>query len=409
MMHSFRARLRGFVVLGIALAAGLSGGCFRSANESSAMRISSVDPLSEPEFDAFAARIADRLTPLAKTQAGEPAKFAAPQLVVEEEAWRPSARYFSYALMDGLSDRTGGALSFNRGAADPVQYRTMLMFGVSKTQPDRRTVEFVVTDANGSREVLRESAESLYRAKLAEVASTNASPPRSPPPSEVAAAPAPAPVAPETRRGALPPPQDESRPTRRTANRDASAAPSRHSRTAAPPRAEPRGAQTAQREDEPVAEATVAPPGDSPAAVAQPIDLRDSEKRIKPGKIKINAKSSEIGRQIEASAALYAGRTFAGEAGRVILMDENTVGYFAVAGQRVARNSRDQLQTQLTLACGRKARDAQYRVVFYDESGEPVSATPVLSVEFKRGESKRITVTAGDSRAARYVWLVQED
>ena len=82
------------------------------------MRISSVDPLTEPEFDAFAARIADRLTPVAKGSTGQPAKLGAPQLVVEDEAWRPSARYFSYALMDGLSDRTGGALSFNRGASD---------------------------------------------------------------------------------------------------------------------------------------------------------------------------------------------------------------------------------------------------------------------------------------------------
>src|SRR5262245_3821768 len=164
------------VAISILLAGGLCTGCTLPSNESSAMRISSVDPLTEPEFDAFAARIADKLTPLAGGSTGQPVRLGAPQLVVEEEAWRPSARYFSYALMDGLSDRTGGTMSFSRGANDPVQYRTMLMFSTSKKQSDRRTVDFVVTDANGSREILRESADGTRASPHPQVASAKPPP-----------------------------------------------------------------------------------------------------------------------------------------------------------------------------------------------------------------------------------------
>ena len=151
------------------------------------------------------------------------------------------------------------------------------------------------------------------------------------------------------------------------------------------------------------------PPSDAPPAEARPIEPRSSEKRIKRGEIEIDAKSSEIGAQIISSGAAYSGRTFVGSGGYAILLDNDTVESFAVAGQRTGRSERGQLQTQLTLVCGGDSRDAEYRVVFFDAAGEPVSATPVLSLEFERNERKRITVTAGDSRASRYVWLVKED
>lgn len=392
----------GAVLTGLALL-GVTTGCFRPNNDSSAVRISSVDPLSEPEFDAFAARIAEKLTPLAKSASGQPARLGAPQLVVEDEAWRPSARYFSYALMDGLSDRTAGALSFSRAASDPVQYRTMLMFSTSRARSDRRAVEFVVTDANGSREILRESAEANRAAPPPQMAAApppKATPPPPPPDEPVARTQPPA----ETK----PPPPDAPhapRSERELANTKQSSR-SKQARTESKKSSE---AQRERRSEEPIAEASVAPPADVPPAEAHPIEPRESGARVKPGKIKIDAKSSEIGAQIAVNSAAYSGRTFTGQAGEVILLDEDTMESFAVAAQRSGRNDRGQLQAQLTLVCGLKSRDAEYRVVFYDDAGEPVSTTPVLNVEFERHERKRITVTAGDSRASTYVWLVRKD
>ncbi|MBI5863647.1 MAG: hypothetical protein HZB38_03885, partial [Planctomycetes bacterium] len=173
-------------------------GCPPAGSTAVATRISTVDPLTEPEFDSFAGRIASKLAPLAQTGSRSIA-LGSPQLVVDDEANRPAARYFSYALMDGLTDRMGGTLTFGRAATEAVQYRTVLLFN-RKAQ----TVEFVVTDANGQREVVRESAQAAEQPAVAatrepadvaavrEPAAVAVTPPSSPPPAQPEPPPPPA-------------------------------------------------------------------------------------------------------------------------------------------------------------------------------------------------------------------------
>ncbi|MBI5865145.1 MAG: hypothetical protein HZB38_11680, partial [Planctomycetes bacterium] len=143
------------------------------------------------------------------------------------------------------------------------------------------------------------------------------------------------------------------------------------------------------------------------AQAARPIG-RPSARTVKPGKIKIDAPANEIGAQVLASLELFADRTTEGPSGRTILLDSDTVRRFAVLSQRSARNPRGQLQVQIAVLC-KKGSDLEYRVLFLDEVGQPVSATGVLSAEFETGQRKRFTITAGDARAASYVCLLRED
>lgn len=351
----------------------ISAGCGMSNSDVSARPITTVDPLNESEFDGFAARIAERLSPLGGSQRGQSVAVGAPEIVVEEEGWRPSARYFSYSLMDGVSDRTAGAVRFSRGG-EPAEYKSMLLFSSSKAGNGRRAVEFVVTDRSGSREVLREVAES---SRMSERQPVSKAPP--PPTQEPVLAIAPN----EPEREAI--------------------------RESAPKKIESTRRRPPEPQREPDAHVAVEPPSEPRAETAKTVKTEEGPQRVRTKEIKIDAEARELGAQIIANAARYASGTFIAPGGRVILLDNDSVEAFGVSTRPTARTPRGNLQTQLTLIAKAGSTDVEYRVVFFDEDDRPVSATPVLTAEFRSGESKRFTVTASDKRAARYVWLVRED
>lgn len=372
MSYVLRVLSLGFLALSIA-------GCGMMNSDVSARPITTVDPLNETEFDGFAARIADRLFPLAGNHVGRRVAVGAPELVVEEEGWRPSARYFSYSLMDGVTDRTAGAVQFSRGG-EAAEYKSMLLFSSSKAGNGRRAVEFVVTDKSGSREVLREVAESSRVPERPPVVKTP--PPPTPEPT-IAKAPA------ETEHEF---PLEPARAPKKTD-------PAKRR----PPEPEP------DPELEPDARIAIAPPSEQRPATAKTVSGDDAPPRIKTKKIEIDAEARELGVQIIANAARYASGTFIAPGGRVILLDSDSVEAFGVSTRPTTRTPRGNLQTQLTLIAKAGSTDVEYRVLFFDDEDRPVSATPVLTAEFRAGESKRFTVTASDKRAARYVWLVRED
>lgn len=366
MYYALRVLFLGFMTLAI-------NGCGMMNSDVSARPITTVDPLNESEFDGFAARIAERLTPLAGGQDRRLIAVAAPEIVVEEEGWRPSARYFSYSLMDGVTDRTAGAVRFSR-VGEPAEFKSMLLFSTSKAANGRRAVEFVVTDRSGSREVLREVAESSRTTERPPVAMA---PP--PPPQEPAIAIAPNDAGRESSR--------EPTPKKIESNRRR------------PPEPQP----------EPDAHVAVEPPSEQRAETAKTVKSEDGSPRVKTKDIKIDAEARDLGAQIIVNAARYSAGTFIAPGGRVILLDSDSVEAFGVSTRPATRTPRGNLQTHLTLIAKAGSTDVEYRVVFFDEDDRPVSATPVLTAEFRSGECKRFTVTASDKRAARYVWLVRED
>lgn len=140
------------------------------------------------------------------------------------------------------------------------------------------------------------------------------------------------------------------------------------------------------------------PPPPAPPAV-QPLK----------GELEIDAPSREIAEMALRYAPLYRARTIAGNLGRVIFLDSKTWKRLWLQSQRATRTADNRLRVELDIRSRRKERDAELRVIFYDDQDIPVDLTPVIPYRFLPHYTKQVTITSASPRATRYICLIEYD
>lgn len=127
---------------------------------------------------------------------------------------------------------------------------------------------------------------------------------------------------------------------------------------------------------------------------------------IKP--IDIEMQSSEIGPFVAARLDEYAGQSSVGDDGRVIFLDDDHERYFMLESQQ-AKRADGAMGTEVRIRTVRGAEDLRYRVLFYDDDDQPLGVTPVTPRAIARDATIVLRALSRDSRAAKYVYLIERD
>jgi hypothetical protein len=131
--------------------------------------------------------------------------------------------------------------------------------------------------------------------------------------------------------------------------------------------------------------------------------------QLPEGDLDIDAPTREIGELALQHAPRYRARTIAGKLGRVIFVDSKGWTRFWLQSQQAVRTADDLLQVELEIRSRRKERDAELRVIFYDDQFNPVDVTPVIPYAFLPNYTKRVVITSTTPRAAHYICLLKYD
>ncbi len=127
------------------------------------------------------------------------------------------------------------------------------------------------------------------------------------------------------------------------------------------------------------------------------------------GGLEIDAPSGSIGELALRHAPAYRRRSIVGNLGRVVFLDRKAWERFWLQAQRAARTEDDRLRVELDVRARRRERDAELRVVFYDDQDNPVDVTPVLPYRFLPHYAKQVTVTSAKPGATHYICLFTYD
>jgi len=128
-----------------------------------------------------------------------------------------------------------------------------------------------------------------------------------------------------------------------------------------------------------------------------------------PGDLKIDAPSDSIGDLALWHAPAYRGQTIAGHAGRMIFLDRRAWQRFWLQAQRAAHTEDDRLRVELEIRSRRRERDAELRLIFYDDQDNAVDVTPVVPYQFLPHYTKQVTITSAKPGATRYICLFASD
>jgi hypothetical protein len=123
----------------------------------------------------------------------------------------------------------------------------------------------------------------------------------------------------------------------------------------------------------------------------------------------IDAAATDIGKLVLKHAPALSDRTVTGRSGRVMFLGGRAWKQLRLLSQRTTRLGNDLLRVELNIRARRQAHDAELRLIFYDDEGNPVSVTPVVPFHFLPDENRPLAVVSAGSRARRYVCLIADN
>lgn len=326
-----------------------------------------IAPLTEAEFDLFAERIAyavrarldffggstkaSVIRPQAGQHAGGPAIVAADETKVPADAPADEIdrKRFAETLLAAVTDRMSGRITFVD--SPPARYRSRLDF--MPPVAGRGWIEFALIDPVTQRDVARERTDYALRRTAG----------------------APAVTARHEKRES-----DEPKVT-----------------------AEPRKSADAGKHAE---------PQEQKAGKSAPRSGETADSA--PAMLKIDMSESELARAADdlAEKSPYGAWSVVLEHGKVVFLSEKSWSEVEIshpdAAQRVAGGG-GAVRSEFRLAARAAGRTARTRTVFFDAHDRRVEVTPVLEYGLIESYPVIVAASARDSRAARFVTLVQVD
>ena len=125
-------------------------------------------------------------------------------------------------------------------------------------------------------------------------------------------------------------------------------------------------------------------------------------------KIEIDREARGLADFVQRQARYYRDYIVAGLDGDVVFVDRRAWQRFWLKAQRVVRTADDRLRVELELRARGRARTADLRLLFLDDRGRQVEATPVLPYRLMPYYTKTVVVTSESERAARYICLIAD-
>jgi hypothetical protein len=125
-------------------------------------------------------------------------------------------------------------------------------------------------------------------------------------------------------------------------------------------------------------------------------------------KIEIDREARGLADFVQRQARYYRDYIVAGLDGDVVFVDRRAWQRFWLKAQRVVRTADDRLRVELELRARGRSRTADLRLLFLDDKGRQVEATPVLPYRLMPYYTKTVVVTSESERATRYICLIAD-
>jgi hypothetical protein len=125
-------------------------------------------------------------------------------------------------------------------------------------------------------------------------------------------------------------------------------------------------------------------------------------------KIEIDREARGLADFVQRQARYYRDYIVAGLDGDVVFVDRKAWQRFWLKAQRVVRTADDRLRVELELRARGRSRTADLRLLFLDDRGRQVEATPVLPYRLMPYYTKTVVVTSESERAVRYICLIAD-
>ena len=124
--------------------------------------------------------------------------------------------------------------------------------------------------------------------------------------------------------------------------------------------------------------------------------------------LKLDSDAHALVELVQRQARYYRDYTVSGPHGDVIFVDRKAWQRFWLKAYR-AVHAHDRLhRVELDLRARGRSRTADLRLIFLDDAGRPVEATPVLPYRLLPYYTKTLVITADSERAARYICLIDD-